>query len=199
MNTSLMLPLEGPSISGVVEVPLAELDKMRVNHANAVRMVEEMKEKRQMVWVTVTNIDNGSTEKLTDWKNLDDIEKALKGHLEEQFDERLEKLNATVRGKDITIQNGNEELTMQKEQNELERIAWNEEDRQKRLELKELKTDKKLCLSLSRGKSNLLDKRHDQVMELLREKKFLLGALEKTEEALAEKKSHWFKHLIGQE
>ena len=44
--------IPGPSISGSVQVPLAELDKMRSDHANALKLAQELEHKQKQIKVS---------------------------------------------------------------------------------------------------------------------------------------------------
>ena len=44
--------IPGPSISGSVQVPLAELDKMRSDHANALKLAQELEHKQKQIKIS---------------------------------------------------------------------------------------------------------------------------------------------------
>lgn len=44
--------IPGPVISGSVQVPLAELDRMRSDHANALKLAQELEDKQKMVKIS---------------------------------------------------------------------------------------------------------------------------------------------------
>lgn len=44
--------IPGPTISGSVQVPLAELDRMRSDHANAIKLAKELEDRQQQIKIT---------------------------------------------------------------------------------------------------------------------------------------------------
>jgi hypothetical protein len=114
METGLSTELRGPHISGTVSVPLAELDRMRVDHANAVKLANELADNAMKVKVTIVekhfgtkrNDDNYGrpyyvpdekyTEVGAEYRGLDTVRKVIRLEEQKVLDGEMTVLNQTI-------------------------------------------------------------------------------------------------------
>lgn len=98
----------GPNISGTVSVPLAELDKMRADHAKLKKITDELIAKQMQVLVIVSREMFGSsydhrgrylgehvqgTKVISqEYKNLDEVKDDLKKVVADEYNNKYEKL-----------------------------------------------------------------------------------------------------------
>lgn len=127
MSKELFLNLAGPSITGTVTVGLLELDKMRLDHANAVKIAEELRNREKSVKVIIVEkqnsfdydrygrrfiTDDKYIELSVDYKNLEDFRSLISQEEREKVTTELNNLNAEINSQakrigDLQIKLGN--------------------------------------------------------------------------------------------
>jgi chromosome segregation ATPase len=102
--------LRGPSVSGSVTVPLAELDQMRSDHAAAVRAARELADKQAMIKIVVAHVAEGGRQRnilVEDdnlmevsimYKNLDDVRDALAKDARERVQDHIDSIGKQLEG-----------------------------------------------------------------------------------------------------
>lgn len=142
-NTSIQkIDLVGPRISGTVTVPLLELDKMRMDHSNAVKIASELTERQAMVKVTFVQRvseygyqstgggrnrylkDDSLQESAVEYKNFDDFREIIRQEehdkIHQQFLEFVRKqqeLEDKLVEKQKLLEKLNSDLTVAKKAN----------------------------------------------------------------------------------
>lgn len=106
-NLIKVTDLKGPTISGSVNVPLAELDQMRVEHAKALKLAQELDAKQSMVKVVYYQEEQSYdsrgrvdvtklVEKSREYKGFEDFRLSIASEEREKVSREISHLNNEV-------------------------------------------------------------------------------------------------------